>query len=820
MTGSSLAASAPRSGGGSRLISILPRHAEALEFPKILALLRRHASFSASASLADALQPSTDHTWIVHNQEMVAEARRLLEARPGAVIRGAHDIRPHVRHAGLSGSLQPWQLLEIASTIGAGRWARVLLLREELRLPNLAEQARRIVDLDPLEETIRSAIDEEGAILDSASARLYALRTQLRTAHERLLRRLNEMVASAAIREALQEPVVTIRGGRYVLPVKADFRGRVRGIVHDQSGSGATLFVEPLVVVELANHWRELGSQEHEEIEQILRDLSAKVARSEPAFGELVGALAEIDLVLAKAKLAVEMRAERPVVMPAPSKFEPPQSVVELRQARHPLLQGEVVPIDIDLGREFDILLISGPNTGGKTVALKTVGLFALMAQAGLQIPAATDSRLAVFSGVFADIGDEQSIEQSLSTFSSHVTRVIEILEAADSTSLVLLDEIGAGTDPQEGSALGRALLEYLADHRVYTVATTHSAELKAFAAAQARIENASVEFNVETLHPTYHLTIGLPGQSNALTIAARLGMPPGIVAAAHRSLDPEERRTDELLGDIHQQLAETRAERAETADLRRQAEESMRDLQQRLAAVQAEREGVLRAAEQEAHTMILDLERELDAVRREVRGSAEERKEVAELEGRLASIRREHVERRPRAPVAPATRALRIGDAVSVAALGAEGIIRSNPEAGGTVEVEVGGMRVRVPIRELAPAARSAAAPRPSPPTSAFSFDLVDHSLSPDRWPAPETELDLRGHAADEARALLDQYLSDAYTEGASRVRVIHGKGAGVLREVVRDLAAHHPLVQEHRLADPQHGGDGATEITLAARI
>lgn len=807
-------------------MTISPRHAETLEFPKVLSLLVRHASFSASASLAESLQPSTEYEWIVRDHETVAEARRLLEARPGALIRGAYDVRPHARHAGLGGSLQPWQLLEIASTVAAGRWTRALLLREEFRLPNLAEQAGRIADLDALEDTIRQSMDDEGTILDSASPRLAAIRLQLRTSHERLLRRLNEMIASPTVREALQEPVITIRAGRYVLPVKADFRGRVRGIVHDQSGSGATLFIEPLNIVELANHWRELASQEQEEIEAILRELSARVARVEAAVAETVAALAQIDLALAKAKLAVEMRAERPIVVRVPSKFEPPQPVVDLRQARHPLLHGDVVPIDIGLGGDFDTLLISGPNTGGKTVALKTVGLLALMSQAGLQIPVAPGSRVAVFSGVYADIGDEQSIEQSLSTFSSHVSRVIEILGAADSSSLVLLDEIGAGTDPQEGSALGRALLDYLTQRRVFTVATTHSSELKAFAATTPRVQNASVEFDVETLRPTYHLTIGLPGLSNALTIAERLGMPSEIISRARRGLDPEERGTAELIGDIQQQLTEARTERAEAGRLRAEADAAHRELQERLANVQAERDRALSEAEHESRAMILELERELDTIRRQVRGLSDERKKVAELEASLADIRRQHTERRQRAPLATPARALRVGDAVTIAGLGTSGILRSEPADGGTAEVDVGGMRVRVPIRELA---RASSSDSRRSGRAAESVAAAGGRPGYERFPEPprtpawrpiDSEIDLRGLTADEARAKLDQDLSDAYSHGLQSVRVIHGKGAGVLREVVRDLAARHPLVSGHKLADPQHGGDGATEIQLVSRV
>ncbi|MBI4213352.1 MAG: endonuclease MutS2 [Chloroflexi bacterium] len=780
------------------------------------ALLRRHTSFAASSALADGLMPSIDLEEILREQDTVAEARLLFESRPGTGVRAAHDIRPYVRHATLAGVLQPWQLLEIATTISAGRSIRALLLREEFRAPNLVAHAERIADLSPLENAIRRAMDDERAILDSASARLYALRSQVRLAHERLLRRLNEMMAIPNVREALQEVVVTMRSGRYVLPVKADFRGRVPGIVHDQSGSGVTLFVEPLSIVDLANQWRELGLQEQQEIEHILKQLSAQIAKAAAPLTHLVEALAALDLAFARAKLAQEMRAERPQVDPIPDRSHP-REVVSLRQARHPLLHGDVVPIDIELGREFDTLLISGPNTGGKTVALKTVGLLALMAQAGLQIPAAPGSRVSAFHGVYADIGDEQSIEQSLSTFSSHVSRIVEILDSADSASLVLLDEIGAGTDPQEGSALGRALLAHLAQARIYTVATTHSSELKIFASHTARIENASVQFDVETLRPTYHLLLGVPGLSNALTIAERLGMPREIIEAAREALEPSERRADELLGDIHEQLGQVRVERATALRSRREAERVEQELQARLAAVEQERQVILRNAEREGAAMVSDLQRELETLRRELRGAAEERKTISAIEERLAVTWAEQQKARrssrPSEALSP-----RVGEAVTVEPLGVVGIVRAIPDASDAIEVDVGGMRIRVAARDLRPAP-PAAVPRAerTSPDPRYTHEI--HPAS-ERSPAPDTELDLRGLTAEEARARLDQYLSEAYMRGLHSVRVIHGKGAGVLREVVRDLISDHALVQGHKLAEPRHGGDGATEIELASRI
>lgn len=824
-------------------MAILARHADTLEFPKIRALLRRQTSFSASEALADALAPTTDPEAIEREQDAVAEACRLLEARPGSGIRGAHDIRGHVRHAELAGSLQPWQLLEIAATIASGRAIRNLLLREELRVPTLAEQARRILDLGPIEDAIRIALDDDGAILDTASARLQAIRQQLRTAHERLVRRLNELVASQSVREALQEPVVTMRAGRYVVPVKADFRGRVPGIVHDQSGSGATVFVEPLAVIELANRWREMTLQEQEEIELILRDLSARVGQAAPDLVELVEALALIDLTFAKAKLAEAMDASRPVLRAIPplsqgegrgegwpAGEQQPEDVVFLRRARHPLLAGGVVPIDVRLGRDFDILLISGPNTGGKTVALKTVGLLALMAQAGLQIPADPGSQLAVFSGIYADIGDEQSIEQSLSTFSSHVSHIIEILSVADSGSIALLDEIGAGTDPQEGSALGRALLGFLKERRIYTVATTHSSELKIFASSTPRVQNASVEFDVETLRPTYRLNIGLPGQSNAITIAERLGMPSEVVSAAREALQPLDRRTDELLGEIHQQLAQARAERNQAAHLRRESEQTLDELHARLAAVEEERRTIIDRAQRDAAAMVADLERELDLLRRDARGLADERKRAAELQQRLAAVWDEQRSRQ-RASAPPPAAGLRVGDVIAVESLGLTGFLRSPIEGSDEVEIEVGNMRVWVPAQDVrpAPAAAARAARRvpPSPEVGWGEGERTGRVVSADQrdqapslLPPADAQVDLRGLTGEEARAQLDQYLSDAYMDGLHTVRVVHGKGAGVLREVVRELVSGHPLVRAHQVAAPRDGGEGATIVQLVSRV
>jgi DNA mismatch repair protein MutS2 len=817
---------------------ILTRYLQTLEFDKILELLRQRCTFSATEALVHDLLPSTELSEVTRRQNATEEARRLLEVRPNTGVRGARDIRGHVRRASVGGSLNPSELLDVAGTIGAGRSVRTLLERQEVRVPTLARLAQHITNLDELEATIRNAIDDEGQVLDGASERLRHIRQEMRQAYDRLMRRLNELIASSAFRDALQDPVVTMRGGRYVVPVKADFRGRVRGIIHDQSASGATFFIEPLPIVELTNTWRQHGIEEEREIERVLKELSERVHAAQYGLLDTVDALAAIDLAFAMGKLAIEMEATRPLL----NKIEPPRPdplptgggavgrggaaptpagrhlVARLIGARHPLLRGDVVPIDVDLGDQFDVLLITGPNTGGKTVALKTVGLLAAMAQAGLQIPALEGSSLAVFSGLYADIGDEQSIEQSLSTFSSHVTRIVDILRSADWASLVLLDEVGAGTDPQEGAALSRAILQHLVDSRIYAIATTHYSELKTFAYATPRVENASVEFDTESLRPTYRLIIGLPGRSNALAIAERLGMPTSIIRDARGQAHPTERRVDELLEEIHQHLAQARTDRAESAQLRTAAERANNELRAKLASVERERRSILEEAEAEREGTISELAREADALRRELRGLRSERERLAAIEGRIAGLRGAGPARQQ--PAVGESAPFTIGDTVEVTSLGTTGIVRSIPTSGGAVEVEIAGKRVRVSPSQLVK--RETPRPAPSPRHEAVAAGVLmpvesNRGFS-DEWAPVESQLDLRGLTTEEARYRLDQYLNDAYMEGARTVRVIHGKGTGAVRQTVRDLLADHPLVASHQVAERHEGGEGATVVRLAS--
>ena len=517
---------------------------QTLEYHKILQRIAEHTAFQPSTEKAADLRPSMDLAIAQSLQSETQEAVQLLITHPEFTIGGARDCRQQVDLASHGGVLAPVDLLDIKSTLIAGRTLVRSIERVADPFPRLAERAALMPLPEGLIDAISRTISDRGEVLDSASAKLAIIRRDLRTVHERLLTKMQRMVSDSSIAQYLQEALVTQRDGRYVLPLRSDFKGRVRGVIHDQSASGATLFVEPLSVVEMNNQYRELQLEERDEERRILLALSGTISESSHEILALVDMIAELDLVLAKAKYAQEIDGLAPILCAFPKKerllagkYHHPGSTINLLGARHPLLDPEtVVPVDVVLDAETFVLVITGPNTGGKTVTLKTVGLLALMAQSGLQLPVESGSQISVFDRIYADIGDEQSIEQSLSTFSGHITNIIHILGSADRYALVILDELGAGTDPEEGAALARALLTHLLERGITTLVTTHHPELKTYAHGTPGVTNASVEFDLDSLKPTYHLTIGLPGRSNALAIAERLGMPKAIVSTAPQS--------------------------------------------------------------------------------------------------------------------------------------------------------------------------------------------------------------------------------------------------------------------------------------------
>ena len=800
--------------GGAPLMDA--RSLALLEFPAIRSRLAAHAQFGPSRRLAEELEPSSDPVIVARGLDETDQARSFAADRPGVGIGAAHDIGPAVERAARGGRLEPAQFLELAETLDAT--SRLATALAEERRPLLRELSRGLHPLPALRSTLARTFDPVGEVLDTASPRLGQLRMVVRMAYDRLRRRLDSLVGSE-LGSALQEPIVTLRNGRYVVPVRADARGRVKGIVHDASGSGQTLFVEPLVVVELGNAWREAQAAEQAEVGRILDELSAFVAAQAEPLRETLDCLARFDLWAAKAALAGELDGVRAETVGR-------QEVV-LLSARHPGLTGRVVPIDIRLGDGYSALLVTGPNTGGKTVTLRTLGLLAAMHQAGLHVPAADGSRLPVFRDIFADIGDEQSIAQSLSTFSGHLRAIIRILRAAGPRTLVLLDELGAGTDPAEGSALAQALLDHFIRAGALIAATTHYAELKAYAQTTPGARNASVEFDLETLSPTYRLTIGLPGGSQAFAIAERLGLPPAVVADARSRLSDAQRAFEATLAAIRSTEDETgealeRARGAETraTDARAAAEEERR-------RARRERAEIIQAARSEAERLVADLR---DEVRETRRGLARQAvtepildAAIARAEAGLAGIAGPDAEPAPPAAVPVELREWRPGDRARSRSGGWEGRIAAIERGGRRASLESGGMRISVSVDDLEAAVgvgpgsgdgdgRTAAlgeAPRSGGATNVEAIRLS-------RARAVASSLDLRGARVDEALEALSRYLEDASLAGLPRVLVIHGMGTGALRDAVRSEAAGHPLVSAVRPGERGEGGDGATIVSL----
>ena len=782
------------------------RSLELLEFPLVRARLAELTSFPPSRRLAEALVPDSDPVLVARALDETDQARALLAERTSVGIGAAHDIGPWIERAVRGGRLDPDHFIAIAETLDATSRLATALANERRTL--LRELGRQLHPLPALRSTLARSFDPVGELLDTASPRLGGLRAAVRGAYDRLRRRLDALVASE-LGGALQDPIVTLRNGRYVVPVKAEARSRVKGIVHDASGSGQTLFVEPLVVVELGNAWREAQVAEREEVERILDELSALVAANGPQLREGLEALARFDLWAAKAQLASEMDGVRAATAERPE--------VVLLGARHPGLTGRVVPIDIRLGDGYTALVVTGPNTGGKTVTLRTLGLLALMHQAGLHVPAQAGSRLPVFRDVFADIGDEQSIAQSLSTFSGHLRRITRIVEAAGPGTLVVLDELGAGTDPTEGSALAQALLDHFIRAGALVAATTHYAELKAYAHTTERARNASVEFDLETLSPTYRLTIGLPGGSQAFAIAERLGLPGPIVADARSRLTESQQAFEETLariraaeGQTSDALERARASEARAADALRHADEERRKARR-------ERDDVVRSARQEAERLVDDLRDDVRSTRRRLERETVTAPSIDQAVARAEETLGRLPEAEPVAvaagpPAAP--RSWRVGERARSRSGGWEGRIAALERGGRRATLEAGGMRVSVGVDDLEPAVGDAG------PTGRRSGRAEATSnaaaLQMSRARSVASSLDLRGARVDEALDALGRYLDDASLAGLDRVTIIHGLGTGALRDAVRAQAGGHPQVKDVRPGERGEGGDGATVLSL----
>jgi DNA mismatch repair protein MutS2 len=802
---------------------------DTLEFDKILDRLADYCSFNASAELAHALRPTAIVEEALRRQAETTEARIMLTTRPETTIGGARDVRSQAEAASRNTLLLTSDLLDIKATLISARTLVRTFERHKDTFPHLSETAEQFPPPLGIVDAISQAISERGEILDTASEKLASIRTELRISHDRLLTRLQRMVNNPEISQFLQENLVTQRDGRYVLPLRADFKGRIKAIVHDQSSSGATLFVEPLGVVDLNNRFRELQLEARDEERRILTELSRRVGDHAFYIIQAVETLAALDLAFSKAKYAEDLNAVAPALhemrRSTNKESKHPGSTVRLWQARHPLLDPEaVVPIDLELDPNTFALVITGPNTGGKTVSLKTVGLLALMAQSGLHIPAKEHSALSVFEAIYADIGDEQSIEQSLSTFSGHITTIIQILRTADSRSLVLLDELGAGTDPQEGAALAQAILTNLLARRVTTLVATHYPELKTYAHATPGVVNASVEFDLESLRPTYHLTIGLPGRSNALSIAQRLGLPEEIVTAARAGIDPDDLRSEDLLDEIHRQRDLTREARARADEDRNAAETVRTELADRLEKIEDERRDVLEDARAEAQGQLDELQAELREVRRALARARQPLEVLKSIEEDVEDLEEEiemPVERGTAPALAthligassPEHRALRLGDRVRLRTLNTQGVVDTLGEE--QAEIQVGSFRIRAQLTDLELVSGSQDITDLPKTTVSRSKDTQEDSPRDSGLslpPSPHVELDLRGRRVDEALETLEGYLDSAFLASMPFVRVIHGKGTGRLREAVRQALRNHPNVASFETGHPGEGGDGVT--------
>jgi DNA mismatch repair protein MutS2 len=820
-------------------MTIETRTLHILEYAKIRERLAQQTSFSASRELALQLLPDDDIQAIRRAQQATTAARQLFDTYPDITIGGARDIRPAMGSALRGGVLDPSVLLDVAATLAAMRQLRFRLLK----LPDepygpLIDLGYALPELPDIEDAIERTVDPNGEILDSASPALGKIRSEIRIAHSRLMERLNGILGSSQYAGALQEPIITMRDGRYVIPIKAGGRRTLRGIVHDQSNTGATLFIEPLQTVELNNSWRELQLAEQQEIVRILQALSGRIGEHGSSIIAGVEALAQIDLLFAKGRYSSMLNCMEPEIVdlaahqPKPD-ARPEEAPLYLRKARHPLLnQSTVVPTDVWLGNDFRVLLITGPNTGGKTVALKTTGLLALMAQSGLHIPAGDRSRLPVLRHIFADIGDEQSIEQSLSTFSSHMTHIIAILNALETAAhsakpgtcldaLVLFDELGAGTDPTEGAALARSIIERILESGALCIGTTHYAELKAYAHNTPNVHNASVEFDEETLRPTYRLQIGLPGRSNALAIASRLGLDPAVITRARSFLSSETEQVEDLLASIARERETAANEQQQAQAIRAEAEQMRNQLQQELDSLEHEREQRLQAFERELDDELRSIRHDLRRLREDTRSVSLTREWMQQAEERLKTVgdaaerqRRERRRAQPQPQPQPqqqAPRPMQVGDQVHVASIKLDGEILSIDPGSNEAEVQVGGFRMTVDLRELRRRKSGGAEREVKPPPAPARMQMPSRDVS--------MQLDMRGMRANEIESLLDRYLNDAYLSNLTEVRLVHGKGTGTLRKIVRDVLAAHPLVTSHAPGIDGEGGDGVTIAKLQRR-
>lgn len=784
-----------------------------LEYNKIIDLLTEKADSEPGKKLCRELVPSTDLSAIRTAQRETKDALARL-FRIGSTSFGSNrDLGFSIRSLEIGSSLSMSELLKLASFLDNVSRIKTYGKKEREDLPNDSLDAyfEGLTPMTQLANEINRCILSEEEMADDASPRLKSIRRSKLSTNEKIHSQLTSMV-NGAYRTFLQDAVITMRDNRYCIPVKAEYKSQVSGMVHDQSSTGSTFFIEPAAVVNLNNQLKELDLQEQEEIEVILGDLSSQAAVHTTELAADQKIMTTLDFIFAKAKLAMEQNATEPIFNT--------EHYIQIRKGRHPLLdKKKAVPIDVRLGKDFDLLVITGPNTGGKTVSLKTVGLFTLMGQAGLHIPALDRSELSIFSEVYADIGDEQSIEQSLSTFSSHMTRVVHILQHADADSLCLFDELGAGTDPTEGAALAIAILNYLHDRGIRTMATTHYSELKIYALSTNFVENACCEFDVETLRPTYRLLIGIPGKSNAFAISSKLGLSDEIIHAAKEQISKEDESFEDVIADLEQSRVTIEKEQQEIAEYKERIRTLQEQLQKKNEKIDQAKDKILRDANEKARAILQEAKDVADETIRDF-NKAGASADIKELEKKRQKVRDKinekngklalgNTQKKPADQKTVDPKKLKKGDSVKIISMNLKGIVNTLPDARGNLFVQCGIMRMQTNVNDLVPVKEETIT---APAVQRTNTGKLKMSKSF----SVSSEINLLGCTVDEAIAKLDKYLDDAYLAHLPSVRVVHGKGTGALRNAVQSHLKRLKYVKEYRLGEYGEGDAGVTIVTF----
>lgn len=777
-----------------------------LEFTKIISQLQEYASSDAAKNMCQHLTPSSDLEEIQTNQAQTSDALTRILRKGSISFSGIRDVRASLKRLSIGSVLGMGELLAVSSLLDCAARVKAFSRNLDADTPedSLDGFFEALEPLTPLNHELKRCILSEEEISDDASPGLKSVRRQMQTANERIRSQLNSMINSQTTRTYLQENVVTMRNGRYCIPVKQEYRGQVPGMIHDQSSTGSTLFIEPMTVVKLNNDIKELLLKEQDEIERILSELSNQTAVHIEELEEDFTLLTKLDFIFAKAMLSRSYKGSEPVFNQ--------NGIINLKQARHPLLNPDhVVPSNIHLGQDFTLLIVTGPNTGGKTVSLKTVGLLTLMGQAGLHIPAFDGSKLAVFEEVYADIGDEQSIEQSLSTFSSHMTNIVSILDKADDRSLVLFDELGAGTDPTEGAALAISILSFLHNMQVRTMATTHYSELKVYALSTEGVENACCEFDVETLRPTYRLLIGIPGKSNAFAISGKLGLPAFLIEDAKKHVTEQDIAFEDLISDLETSRVTIEREREEINRYKLEVENLKQKLEQKQERFEEQKERILREATEQARDILQEAKDYADeTIRKFNKGLSgkEMEQERSKVREKLSSTNEKlSFQAKPSKKKSSKAEDFHIGDAVRVLSLNLNGTVSTLPNAKGDLFVQMGILRSQVNIKDLEKIDEPVITGPNLTKTSSGKIKMSKTStISP--------EINLIGKTSDEALSELDKYLDDAYLSHLSQVRVVHGKGTGALRQAVHSHLKRLKYVKSFHLGAFGEGDAGVTIV------